>query len=270
MKKLLLGALMLASIFTSCSDDSDNNVGNGLVQMKQTTYDETGAIDEKFTISYQGGKPTTADSFTPNGVLTSHSMFAYNDNGLLIGVITYAANNMLLASTEYDYDSQGRMQSVTGHEDNTTFATLYTYNSDNTITAESTPGGTKTYYLNSAGLIYKEVTTTSSYELTYNGTNPVSATHSFGGTTAFTYDEQHDFALLGTQPLYGSYQPNEVLAARYLQDANTYAATKYLLAETSPSYSSTYVYTFDEQGRPATRKDYGNGVLQSEVEYVYE
>lgn len=269
MKKLLLGALMLASIFTSCSDDSDNNVGNGLVQIKQTTYDETGAIDEKFTINYQGGKPTTADSFTPNGVLTSHTIFAY-DGGLLDGTLTYSPSNTLLSSTEYAYDNMGRIMSVTSQEDDYLMQTAYTFNNDNTITATVNGTATRTFYLNSAGLIYKEANVNGSYELTYNGTNPVSATHSFGGTTTFTYDDQHDFALLGTQPLYGSYQPNEVLAARYLQDANTYAATKYLLAETSPSYSSTHVYTFDEQGRPATRKDYGNGVWQSEVEYVYE
>ena len=269
MKKLLLGALMLASIFTSCSDDSDNNVGSGLVQMKQTTYDESGAIEEKFTLNYQGGKPATADSFTPNGILTSHTLFAY-EAGVLRGTMTYSPSNTLLSSTEYTYDNMGRIMSVTAQEDDYLMQTAYAFNSDNTITATMNGAAIRTFYLNSAGLIYKEVSTTSSYELTYNGTNPVSATHSFGGTTTFTYDEQHDFALLGTQPLYGSYQPNEVLAARYLQDANTYAATKYLIAETSPSYSSTYVYTFDGQGRPATRKDFGNGVLQSEVEYVYE
>lgn len=269
MKKLLLGALMLASILTSCSDDSDNNVGNGLVQMKQTTYDETGAIEEKFTINYQGGKPTTADSFTPNGVLTSHTIFSY-EAGLLHGTMTYSSSNTLLTSTEYTYDGQGRISAIDTQEGTYHAHTGYTFNGDNTITATTNSGATRTFYLNSSGLVYKQTNGNSFYEITYSGSNPASATNSFGGTTTFTYDEQHDFALLGMQSPFGNYQPNEVLAAQYLQDANTYAATKYLIAETSPSYSTTHVYTFDEQGRPATRKDYGNGVLQSEVEYVYE
>lgn len=267
MKKILV-SLLLVSLF-SCSDDDNSSAGNGLRQTKQTLYDN-GAIDEVVITNFRGGRINDMAFYTPGNVLEFTTGFQYNSSGQVSKITASNPSGQAAYSTDYIYDNQQRLKTIQHNSGAYSYVVNYTFNNDNTISAvhSTNPGENKTFYVNQAGLVYKEVTSSGYYELTFDGVNPVSGTSGFGVKT-FTYDNEHNPALLPYQTIQDTYKPNEVLRARYLYDAETSTANKYLKSETGNGETREYVRTFNAQGYPTLLKSYSNNVLYSQTEYIY-
>jgi hypothetical protein len=271
MKKILLFSLAFFTL-VSCSDD-DADTGDNQVHLSQITQhiNSLGQPAGRVVTNLDNGRPYETDYFYDGGsVPQHHTVYNYN-GGLLTSTVTYSEAGTEAARTDYTYDNQ-RITKVLVKEGNFTSETSYTFNSNNTITATTVSGGgtsVKTFHLNNSGIIYKEVGNFT-YELTFNGLNPVSAQNSNGNVTTFTYDEEHNPALMNTVNIYGSYKPNAVLRARYLMDVATNTATKFLIQEKTGSDIRKHDYTFNGDGRPVYRKDIYNNEIVSETEYTYE
>jgi YD repeat-containing protein len=273
MKKIVFACLSLAVLFMSCSDDDSSPTGNNspLVSTTQKIY-ENGELDEIITSEYDNGKITKLDFFTADNVLTGYEEIFYNNDGLLTSVNSYFGT-ALYSSIEYNYDNQGRMTS--SHQQSEAqgvdYTRTFTHNSDNTITSTSTNSWeqSKTFYLNSSGIIYKEVSGTSIYELTLNGDTPISLSYN-GALTTFEHDAEHDPSLINMNLGPGNFKPNIVLRANRLSNAILSISDKYITKETYDFSVNKYVYTFNEQGLPVKSMDYYNDILVSQMEYFYE
>lgn len=269
MKKLLL-SLVAVVLLTSCSnDDTANNIASSSrYTVTQKSYD-SGSIENINVFEYTNGKPTMGTFYTPNHIPLSNAIMNYTD-GVITSSIIYTGNNIEIGRTNFTYDAQGRITKKVTQEGSYVSTTNYTYNSNNTITSVTTGSNTstKTFYLNSTGIIYKQEEGSNVYELIFNGTNPISAIYN-GSTKTFTYDDNHDTSLIRSNT-FGSYLPNAVLAGNYLQDAETVLATKYVLTETSSGEVIRNVYVFNAEGKPTNIKRYSNDVLVSDSDYSYE
>lgn len=270
MKKLLFITL-ISSFFFSCSKDEEST---DLKQIKIITYG--GSPDEAIKFcDYEDGKLVKVSKYNANNFFTGSITYTYYSNGLLNQINNRKADNTGIEGRVYIYDNSGRLmhQKYEGTTLQSYYNINYTYNPDNTITAVRSGhnSGTKTYYLNSSQLIYKEVSDNTQLEMTFEGINPVSMSNGFS-TTTFEYDNSNNPALLNNKNKDEAYTANAVLRADDLTEAANYA-TKYLIKKSNGSSqinsNNTYVYTFNGNGLPATRVDYYNGELVSEVYYIY-
>lgn len=267
MKKIFI-SLLLITLF-GCSDDDNSSAGSGLAQTKQTLFDGN-SIEEIVITNFRGGKINDMAFYTPENILEFTTGFQYNSSGQVSKITASNPSGQAAYSTDYIYDNQQRLKTIQHNSGAYSYVVNYTFNNDNTISAvhSTNPTENKTFYLNQAGLIYKETTSSGYYELTFDGVNPVSGTSGFG-TKTFTYDNEHNPALLPYQMIQDAYKPNEVLRARYLYDAETSTANKYVTSETGNSETREYVRTFNAQGYPTLLKSYSNNVLYSQTEYIY-
>jgi len=266
MKKILFMAIV-AILSSACSnDDSPTN----LLRIEQKHF-TNGAISSRTTYHYQEGFLTRTNY--------------YDHNRILQNVMEYNYSNGMLYYQEYNTDDLSRQYILTYYPDGSkklsglkyeetyiedSYFITYTHNNDNTITAErtGTNPGVKTFYINEQGLIYKETGAFHTYELTFDGQNPVSAAMN-DDITSFEYDHDHDPSLLGIQSGTGEYILNKVLYKGSLAEAGPYSANRYLIKETKGNVVKEYKYTFNGNGLPTKRKDYKNGELVSEQEYIY-
>ena len=81
MKKIFV-SLLLITLF-GCSDDNNSSAGSGLVQTKQTLYNN-GAIDEVILTNFRGGKINDMAFYTPENVLEFTTGFQYNSSGQVL------------------------------------------------------------------------------------------------------------------------------------------------------------------------------------------
>lgn len=271
MKKILIACLSLTALLTSCSDDdSTPTTGNNspLVSSKQTLY-ENGEIAETIVTEYSNGKLTKSEYFTPDNDQIGYEIISYNSNGLLTAVNSYFGG-AIYATNEYSYDNQGRMVYVhhLSETEGSDYTRTFTHNNDNTITSTSTNSWeqSKTFYLNSNGIAYKEVTGSNINEFTFNGGTVVSASYN-GYVTTYEYDNEHDPSLININMGTGNFKPNNTLRLNGLSTNN---GNKYLMKIINGTDIFEYVYTFNEQGLPTKYMAYSNDELQSQMEYFYE
>lgn len=271
MKKILIACLSFTAMLTSCSDDDSAPAGTNspLVSTKQTLY-ENGEVEEIFVSEYSNGKITKMKWLTPDNVQTGYDIIAYNNEGLLSSTNTYIGTT-IYSTTEYTYDNQGRMTTMhqQSEAEGVDYIRTFTHNNDNTITSTSTNSWSqpKTFYVNSSGFAYKEVSGSSIYELTFNGNTVVSASYNGVTTTIYEYDTEHDPSLLNINPGTGNFKPNNTLRLNSLSGTT---GNQYRIKAISGDDIEKSVYTFNEQGLPVKRMDYQNDVLQSEMDFFYE
>lgn len=276
MKKLLLSLTALVML-SACSDDdtaSTNNNGLQLKKMNQISY-YNGAVESTGVFEFVDGKPSKNLYYSESGALTFYDTFTY-ENGLLKTIKGYMPNNVLEHQSVITYDAQGRISRYTNEEISNEYsgAVSYVFNANNTITATSVSGTntqTKTYYLNSDNLIYKEVSQNNTYELTYNGYNPVRSQSTYGSKTFEYLDTPTppaNYNIWGN--ILGSYKANAVLRDNSLQDFELANVTKYIKKEVQEGEVIEYEYTFNDAQLPVKIKRYRNTVLEDETEYTYE
>lgn len=281
MKKILFSCLTASLLFMSCSDDDSagtNNNNSPLVSTLQKTY-ENGQIEEIFTSEYSNGRIVILKWFTSENVQIGYTEFNYS-SGLLSDMKSYM-NNELLIDTEYTYDSQNRLiniQNTSNEQGTSVYNTAFTYNSDNSIVSVSTGASslpdTTTFYMNSDGLIYKEIDSNNNIkEVTYDGTNtPLSLIINGTISTTFEYDTVNNFGLLNLDDGMGNFKANKVLRTRSLAQAasSLFISNKYLISNNySGGGTETNIYTFNEQGLPIKSMEYFDDELKSEMEYFY-
>ena len=208
--------------------------------------------------------------------MIGYTTYDYSPNGPILQMQNYNIDKTSIDRIIYTYDDQERLLSqkyeIKYIQDNYTI--LYKYNLDNTITATRKGNNpeTKTYYLNSEGLIYKEVSESGQYEVSFNGPNPVTATNGLY-TSTFEYNTIYNPDLLNNKNKEDNYMLNDILRANNLSENVTSTANQYLIKQSINSQLqkiNIYNYTFNENGLPQTRMDYHNDVLIKEVYYIYE
>ena len=191
---------------------------------------------------------------------------------------------------EYTYDNAGKLIKKLFY-DNGVLKSQMTYDYTNGIITPTTENfitglittGTYFFYVNANGVIYKEreVNTASGtddvYEIQYDGYNPVSAyDYTQDMDSNFTFDDTHDYSLLGIHDGNGTFKANTILREDWLQGNEAIFATKYKLSEEvlysegESWYTENHTYTFAENGKPIADEVYINGALGTETEYIYE
>lgn len=243
-----------------------------------------------------GSDYTTADLYTDgylirrnhiaSGTITWYQEYTYNTNGL---VATYTVTqNGTVDKQEYNYNNADKLIKTLFYK-NGVAKYQVTYDYTNGIITPTTENfstgvittGTYFYYVNTGGVIYKLRDLTSGteeiYEIQYEGYNPVSAyDYSQNMDFSFTFDNTHDYSLLGIHDGNGVFKANAILREDWLFDNEAIFATKYILSreilynEGETWYSENHNYTFAENGKPLTDKVYKNSELAIETEYIYE
>jgi hypothetical protein len=248
MKKLLFLSITAVLLISCSEDDSPAPVASDDVtyikKAKQIFY-SNGEVFMRVETDYVDGLQDKIYFYTPDNELTEYRIFNYNNENLPVSIIHYTPQNFETASTVYTYDELGRVKDRVS-----TYGTYnevhYSFNNDNTITATTTyannNSNVKTYYLNSNGIVYKEVGATS-YELTFDGLNPVSSSASSGLSKTFVYDQINPVSNITNNV--SEYKPNSILRAVSLKDAETSTANKYLIKVISGSDVTDYTYTFN-------------------------
>jgi hypothetical protein len=273
MKKIVMACLGLFAVLTSCSDDDTSGANNSspLVSTTQKIYNN-GVLEEMFITEYDNGKVKKQKWLTPDNVQTGYSDLTYN-NGLLASITNYTGTT-LYDSTTYTYDSQQRMtgRNYSSPVEDIEYETVYTHNSNNTITAASTGylTGTKTFYLNNDGNVYKEEIGEINYQIIYNGTTATTFINTGGNTMTYEYDNVHNPALININLGAGNFKANNILRSNRLADTVKTTADKYVIKETTAGYIWDYEYTFNDQGLPVKVMNHYNDQLMSEIEYSYE
>jgi hypothetical protein len=273
MKKILLSLTALV-LLTSCADDdrTSENDNPHLKKMTQVSYVD-GTIESSGIYEFVNGIPNKYNYLDESGNLEAYDIFSYN-NGLLTTIKGFSANNVQLTQSVTSYDTQGRITGYTINDSDVTGTTGYVYNADNTITATSLFGThtqTKTYYLNSDNLIYKEVSPNNFYEVEYNGYNPISSESNYESKTFEYLDtpaQPAQINIWGT--ILGSYKANAVLRDNSLQDYEQAYATKFIKKEVRGSEIIDYTYTFNDAQLPIKVLRYRNNIIESEINYFYE
>lgn len=285
--KLLL-CFCAALLLTGCSDS-----GNTAVETPNTA---TGDLSEIRTLHYESGiQYTTVDNYTDgylthtdyvqSGSVTWFKDYTYNAQGLMSTYLETTDFGTHTRKQVYTYDTTGRLIKTVFYVNGTAdFQMTYDYTPglitptvENFETGNITTGD-RYFYVNSNGVIYKEYDNRNSiediYEVDYDGYNPISS-YNFNVYTYFTFDNTHDYSLLGINDGNGNFKANGVLRNDWLQNYEAAIANKFILSsERDPDgeYPEilTYTYEFAENGKPISREEKLNGAPLSQTEYIYE
>jgi hypothetical protein len=280
MKKLLCAGFALF-LLVSCQDDDNNGTNPTTTKgsnftTTQTQFDDlTGKVYRINVSKYFNGRPEVFNYFKPDNTPSATTKFVYDTNNRISKALSYNASNVVIGSAFYTYDNQSRLTKIETTDG--TYSTIYTFthNSDKTITGKRTSSDgfeeTKTWYVNSKGLVYKEANGSKSYEITFDEKNVVSAKSNDGPIRTFEYDEKHDRSSLGTLPVFGDYKPNNILDSYYLQDSETSASTNYLIKELSNGeVSELHNWEFDAAGKPTKHTNISDGKTVSVTTYKFD
>ncbi|QEE50187.1 hypothetical protein FUA48_11545 [Flavobacterium alkalisoli] len=278
--KLRLLALSFFIVLLSCSsDDGDDpvNTEKNLLEINITNdyY--------KFRYEFSGNKLSEIYQYDLNNNLLNAYEYHYSANGILNDIV-YLDNLMQPTGThnEFTYDSQGRMikdalKALNNEGEEIEDYTEFIYNDDNTITVNdvyvNTVPETKTYHLNSQGIVYKIVSeltgNVDEEEVVYANDCIVSHTKE-GYTTTYTYDvttEVKGHYLKSDLNMFNGNVLNHQLFARGFVNKSY---TKYISSVENPFTNVSYTYMFDEDGYPVNRYMYSDNVLLSEETITYE
>ena len=284
MKKLITFTI-ITLLFTSCSSDDNpiipaNDDDKFLTKIVQTTYNK-GELDEKIVFTYKNNKPLKILFYNLKDELMGYTDYLYNDKELLAEIKHYLPNGTLQNESLLTYDSKNRIIQRNGSEEEGEYLSVdrFTHNNDNTIIVNSTSGTknytkTKTYHINSDGLIYKEtIDGETATEVIYDGNNPTSIITKYS-TTIFTYDESNlpkGIFLNHSKNIFGENKINPILWGYYLQDQAGSNSDKFNIKSVSSNGDiEESKYTFDGDGYPVKMKSYYNEELKSEIKYFYE
>lgn len=280
--KKLISLSIISLLFISCtSDDSPTDLideGKPLFKMIQTRF-ENGKVHEIIEFTYKNGKPLKSSFYDPENELMGYTDWLYNDKKLLAATKYYKPNGTQQYQSILTYDSNDRIIKVEQTENESNYRNVYEYihNNDNTITSNAGYGTdifTKTYHINSDGLIYKEtVKGKTTIEVIYHGNNPTSVI-SNSGTSTFTYDENNlrkGVFLNQLKTTFGENKINPILWGYYLENQVGSSSDKYQIKQIFPNgHIEEYNYIFDNDGYPTSMKRHYNDELTDEVEYFYE
>lgn len=289
MKKILL--CLCAIVFISCSDDNNDPVN-------QSNEPETKEI--RTITSYYGTstQPNQVIKFLNNHPVELHikagsqplqlaeKYYYFDEMGavsFIEGYNLYDGSPGLDYTVDLNYDEQGRLI----HKKDTHYTSwvsdfddYFTYNNDNTITADHDPGGQTidSFLLNANGQIYKMTGNEFldlTREITYDGNNILSYTEtSSGGSQTMNYLYDTEIVIMGN---YLSFRKemlgNSNNLILYSPDLfyNLQFSDNYLMSESSQAgIEYTYQYEFDAEGYPVKKKQYtsnGNLVVTEVIEY---
>jgi len=281
MKKLNITLVLLIGLVVySCTTDDSNQTINSrsISKLKATVYfmDE---IDRYLTRVYENNKPKTDSIYDINNEITYYSNWVFND-GKLSSKKTYDAVGNLTNDFSVFYDDLNRISQIidSGFGLTRTTTTNFTYNSDNTITSVSELDGLitdKTFFLNSSGLIFKEVSEDLIEEIVYDSDfNVISKSGSFG-TTNYFYDDinlpPENFPV-NENNMFGTYKNNYIIYKNSVQGAPNNEASilpKFLLEYQSGSSTTRFEWELNDDNYPISRKLYIQNQLNVDYEYVY-
>jgi hypothetical protein len=187
---------------SSDKDPSENNQEAKLREIIQTEFNEDGSV--KLTTKTQfddRDKALLEEQFNAAGELFTKREFTYNASGQVENMAFYSADTGLQTlNSGYTavYDGSGRITTLNGNfianGSPATSVTTYLYNQNNTVIMtrnfSSGESDMATYYLNSAGQVFKKTDSEETEQIIYLGANMLN--YSNGTiTSAFAYDNEH-------------------------------------------------------------------------------
>lgn len=267
--------LILTLILFSCNSDNSDDSTNvpQLIKMEQLSYDN-GVLEERIVFEYDNQKPTKATFFNGNNILTASTNFIYNSNGLLAAIKNYSPNSILVSEMTITYNSLNRITKTDrvnlSQPDNHTTVD-FTYNPNNTISSVYTSGintQERTFELNSNGLIHKEIFNGNVItSVTYDNLKPITKT-SYSETYTYSY-HCSGIKPISNQAVFGSYYPNTVLFENSLDDFSDELTDALITEIVSTNENERSEYTLNSNNFPATRMLYRNDVLRYSYIFTY-
>lgn len=271
MKIRLLFAFIALS-FASCSSDdsstgkdpSENPGDKKLREIIQTEFNDNGSVKQTVKIQFDDKDRALSEfGYDSSGILSSKKEYVYNSADLLETMIAYTVQNDV-ASPDYSYaltyDSSGRV--ITRTDSGAMAAsTTYAYNANNTITVIRTAGSVAyyaTYYVNTAGQLFKKTTETETEQLTYTGANILKYTSS-SLTSVFAYDSDHTPKGQQHNVVVNLYKGNMVNALLIEGlDAVDLGSTQYTIQRKDNADVYDYEYQFDNDNYPTKVRCFKN------------
>lgn len=287
--KTSLLLLFAFSLLTSCTTESVDEVttppsGTNL-HKRVILYTSTANPDYNTKeVQYYSNNQIVADTvFNHLNQWTARKIIL--TNGTTKTFQTLDTNNQITEHREETYDSQGRITSRRTYVPLNLIVVTYTYNSDNTVTANAyniddmTTTYVGTYFKNSSGLIYREERPGTAnpaivYQnnLQFDNSKPVSINYAGSSTVPFSYyPNPKPTALLksvdelNNRVLYG------LSLTRLAEEGNFYYKRN---DETSVTTAYTYTTTFNsanyiEYYKMASLTLASNNMTATEVFYYY-
>lgn len=280
-----------AMLFVSCSGEDSAPVDNNppidtnsgtLKEIREMNHYNGSYLDVH---EYSNGKVIKTTATVGGSNVVNEITYTYNENNVLTSKHKAFTSGQSETDT-YTYDSQGRMTHKTYSRNGSPFEeTAYTYNG-NIITGTQwyvyAPEDiiTKEFHVDENGMVFKMVNVTPdtatpspTYDIFYDGLNISSVMGANAQGMGFVYENDYDMSLLNLNYGNGAYKPNAILKnfdVRSLEQPEN--ATKYIKTVNYLEYGIVmeYIYTFNEDGLPLTRKAYRDGVLSKEAEFIYE
>jgi hypothetical protein len=275
---LLLGILIVL-IGYSCTSDYVDRTENSksIFKLKADTY-YLNEIDRSLTRIYENNKPKTDSFYDSNNSLTYYFNWIYSNN-ILISKNGYDANGNLTNALRISYDDMNRITQIidSGFGLTQTTITNFTYNSDNTITSISEVSGVisnKTFFLNSSGLIYKEVNDNEIIEAAYDSDYNIISKTGFENANYF-YDDinlpPENFPI-GENFIFGSSKTNYIIQNNSINAAVNNDAS--ILPKFATGYQSEMTnleieWELDDNNYPINRKLYIQNQLNIDYKYIY-
>jgi hypothetical protein len=281
MKNKLLLLLIFTIFLYSCSNDDVSiepivNPTKQLLKKEKFLY-ENGSFNMKITTIYENNKPAIDSAYNSTNQLLYVSKNFFNTNNLVSSIKVYDSNGILSIENNITYDNLGRITQINNTQPSGSSVFNYTLNSNNTITSERISNGsvvaTKTFFLNTNGIIYKEVNGNNNKENTFDLNNNLTQNTAFSVTNNYEYSEPHLKPLtlqFDNSTIVGSVKMNTALIGNTLDDQNNTFGDKLISKITSSNgIIFNYIYTYDSDNYPVNLKSYMNNVLVSEENFTY-
>ncbi|WP_203292497.1 hypothetical protein [Luteirhabdus pelagi] len=243
-KRTLLIVFAIGATILSCSSEEDTNDNNPqqeapMVAETEQRIFESGSLSERVVTSFENGKPKTWTFFDATGDITFRTDWLYNGSDNLTTINGFLPNGEQSYTLTITYDGSERISEMVRSEQSGSFitTTTFTHNNDNTITAITESDGfesTKTFEVNSDGIIDKEIEDgTEIATVQYDGLKPISKTAN-STTYSYTYETNgsNPYAM---QSIFGDTPINVVLFQNSLADASDSLTTE-LISEISTDF----------------------------------
>lgn len=194
MKKIIFCLSILATVFASCSSDSDspasNNPSNAVLLKKMVLTIAEEDLSFSAEYFYQGTKITRV-------VYTGGDEDIYTYHGDLITERKYISEGEVVTTETFTYDNNDRLISYlyVDEEDGYTEQETFVYNSDNTVTCTITHGGisfVETHYYSNDEIVKIEQDNGSVYNYNYDSKNSIFKNVTGYGKIAHVIQEDHD------------------------------------------------------------------------------
>lgn len=280
MKNKLLLLIFTTFLFSCSNDDSSSepsvNQTKQLFKKEKILY-ENGNLNMKITTQYENNKPAIDSAYNSTNQLLYVSKNFFNTNNLVSSIKVYDENGILSIENNITYDNLGRITQILNTQPSGSSVFNFTLNSNNTISSERISNGsvvtTKTFFLNSNGIIYKEVSGTNNKESIFDSNNNLTQNTAYSVTNNYEYNEPHlkpSTLQFDNSTIVGSVKMNTVLIENTLDDHNNTFGDKLISKITSSNGTIfNYIYTYDSDNYPVNLKSYINNVLVSEENFTY-